>query len=157
MDRTRRARGRHGADVVAVTGPAAGVELDRTTYVLTFDDGTPLAGVVVQVRRPTAGGHIDLTVARAAGSLPDPQAAAAGDAAAADGLYRMFRAFAGALLSWNITDGGEPVPATLEGLLGLELDHATQLVWTWLDQVKEYEQRRDETERALRLPVDALG
>jgi hypothetical protein len=146
--------------VVAVTRPLetpAGVELDRTEYVLRFEI-PPLAGVVVAARKPTAGGLVDLTMAQAAtGGLPDAAAAAAGDALAADALYRVFRAFAGALLSWNITDRGEPVPATLDGLLGLELEHAVGLTYTWLDRVGQAEQSAAATEAELDLPVRALG
>ncbi|HET9889643.1 MAG TPA: hypothetical protein VFQ42_04005 [Mycobacterium sp.] len=49
-----------------------------------------------------------------------------------DGLRRTSEAAASVLESWNLLDDdGEPVPATLEGLLSLDQDHGLKIVLAW--------------------------
>jgi len=43
--------------------------------------------------------------------------------------------FARALVSWNLTAGGVPVPATPEGLRSLDTGFARELVKAWLEAV----------------------
>jgi hypothetical protein len=54
-----------------------------------------------------------------------------------DQLRELFSGFADALLSWNLEDEttGEPVPATLDGLLAQEFDFVLQIVMAWLDAI----------------------
>ena len=129
-----------------------GVELDRTEYVLRWADG-PFAGLVIRMRKPTAAGHVDLGMTA---RRPNPTELPS-TPEMADAVYRLFRAFAGALLEWNLLDRGEPVPATLEGLLGQEYDHAVEMTCAWLDHVGAAAGAAAEEEAALALPVEPLG
>jgi hypothetical protein len=140
---------------VDLVGEPARPEVTRTTFLLRFADGD-LAGQEVYVRRPTAAGKIDL--AHAAGR-PDPDEVAT-IPEAADRIYRIFRAFAGALQRWTLTDGGEPVPPTLEGLLGQDFGHAVEMAYAWLDAVNtnaEPAAGRVALEAELQIPVEALN
>jgi hypothetical protein len=66
-----------------------------------------MAGLEVMVREPSINDMLAVSGVDAAGVKKM-------DAAA---VRAMFSAFAGLLDSWNLTRKGEPVPATLEGIL----------------------------------------
>lgn len=154
----------HDPDVVAAANAAqaaaaeqpAGVPLRRTTYTLRFDDGD-LAGQVVRARTASASGRIDIAHA---GQRPTAEQALAGPEMA-DRMYRLFRAFAGSLLSWTLADdeSGEPIPATLHGLLSLDFGHAVGVTHAWLDAVAGDMTEPDlaAVEADLQLPVEALA
>lgn len=47
----------------------------------------------------------------------------------------VFEFFAGALIDWNLTEDGEPVPCTVEGLLSQDPEFIMQVVSAWAEAV----------------------
>jgi len=99
----------------------------RTVYVLQFE-GDDFEGLEVKVRPPSVGeamDHVDLSW------IKDPTLPEAEQGRRLRGLYELF---AGRLLEWNVEDPatGEPVPATLDGVLSLDHDFGIRLVESWL-------------------------
>jgi len=53
-----------------------------------------------------------------------------------DAVNSLFAGFAKALLSWNLEDEeGEPIPATLEGIVGQEFNFVIAIIMTWVEAV----------------------
>jgi hypothetical protein len=52
-------------------------------------------------------------------------------AADSDDEFLMMELFAKALVSWNLEDDGEPVPATLEGLEDQDPEFVTAIITAW--------------------------
>lgn len=51
-------------------------------------------------------------------------------------LDELFATFGACLKEWNLeTEGGEPVPATVDGLKGQDLEFVLELVMAWLEAV----------------------
>ena len=99
-----------------------GFEAPQTVYGLDFAD-TPYAGLEVAVRATTLDellGVLELL-----------------DWDTAKGLRKLFDAFSGFLASWNVEQGGKPVPADLDGLLSLEEPFATAIILAWQRRVIE--------------------
>lgn len=95
----------------------------RRVFRLRFED-PDMAGLVVRARSISLGQFLDVVGLRDA----DPRQMARTD------LDKLFAAFAGALLDWNLEEPeGTPVPATLEGLHGLEPDFVMAIIAAWLD------------------------
>jgi hypothetical protein len=97
-----------------------GFEPPSTGQKLDFSD-TAYAGLEVTMDAVSLGDLLDIA------DLAE-QAAAASSAGAARAL---FAAFAKALESWNVTKGGKPVPATLEGVLSQDAAFVTAVVQAW--------------------------
>jgi hypothetical protein len=83
-----------------------GFEAPETLFKLIFED-PDMAGLEVTVHEPTIDDLLAISGMDAAGAKTMDPAKVRG----------MFSAFAGLLDSWNLTRKGEPVPATLEGVL----------------------------------------
>lgn len=79
-------------------------ELEDKILKLRFED---YEGLEVTARAPSLGELLELQDL-------------AGNRGTAAGIRELFKAFAGYLDGWNLTRGGKPVPATFEGLLGLD-------------------------------------
>lgn len=102
-----------------------GYEQPRKVLDLTVE-GHP--GLTVQARSVSMGQVIDLSAsieARIFGPAIPPEDL--------PHLKKVLDAFGAALVGWNLTDGGTPVPATRAGLR--TLDHALfrRLVLAWID------------------------
>jgi hypothetical protein len=95
----------------------SGFEVPDTTIGLDFSE-TDYAGLQVKVRAGTVGEFLDLE-----------------DLAAAGETRKLFQRFGALLISWNLTCGGEPVPATYEGLLSLEPAFSEMIVMVWQKNV----------------------
>lgn len=94
-----------------------GFEAPRTVFQMDFAD-TQYAGLEVAVRATTVDELLTLM------ELIDGRDEA-------KGIRRLFDAFAEILVSWNVERMGEPVPTTLDGLLGLEEPFVTAIVLAW--------------------------
>jgi hypothetical protein len=96
-----------------------------------FEEDHELHGLELVTRSVPIG--TILTVLRAAGSgaktTPEPE-----DVAAVQGL---FEEFGGALIEWNLEhpETGEPVPATPEGVAGLDFDLVSRIAMEWVQAV----------------------
>lgn len=104
---------------------------ERPTILLTFES-PDLAGLEVRVRSISVGkliGLVDMAGAlRIRGDEPtsDQQ----------DDIETLLRAFASALVSWNLDDeNDQPVPTTYESLIDQDTNFVLQLVMGWLDGV----------------------
>jgi len=87
---------------------AAGVELDFA--------GTELDGLTVRMRPTSIGGLLDIAaVAENLEGLGDGES----PAKLREQLRKVLEPLAAVLASWNLTAGGQPVPADLDGLLRL--------------------------------------
>lgn len=47
----------------------------------------------------------------------------------------LFARFAKVLVSWNVTEGGEPVPATADGLDSQDLTFAMTVIFAWIKTI----------------------
>lgn len=80
--------------------------------------GTEHEGLEVATRGIPLGVLLDIT-----------EKAIAGEAGGSRDFHALF---AGSLESWNVEDSfGDPVPATLEGLLSLDATFATEIFMAW--------------------------
>ncbi|ACU71747.1 hypothetical protein Caci_2838 [Catenulispora acidiphila DSM 44928] len=121
-----------------------GFESPRTVLVLDFTD-TDLAGLEVRMRSQTVQELKDGTARMASiasvaksvlGLDPNDEAAAqaaiAGlDTEALDAVDDTFADFAKHLVSWNLTENGVDVPATLEGIGAQDSRFILRLVGAW--------------------------
>lgn len=57
------------------------------------------------------------------------------DAGSASEARELFAEFGGKLRSWNCERDGEPIPATLDGLLSLDADFAAKILLSWFDAI----------------------
>jgi len=105
----------------------SGFEVQDTTIGLDFSE-TDYAGLHVKVRAGTVGAFLDMQ-----------------DLAAADETRKLFQQFGNLIVEWNITRGGEPVPATYEGLLSLEPAFAEMIVTVWQKNATSVPAPLDET------------
>lgn len=114
----------------------AGFDVGRTVYRLTFDD-------------PRFEGF---TVDVAAMSVAETWAYndALAEAKDADAYTRVIVNTIGRqLLSWNATKDGQPVPASLDGLLDLDDHYASAIITGWLKAIRPTpEQEPDPTQQA---------
>jgi len=78
-----------------------GYEAEAKTYKLKFED---FPGLEVTAREPSLAEMLELQ------ELAEETSTA--------GVRKLFGVFADHLAEWNLTKGGKPVPATLDGLLG---------------------------------------
>ena len=100
-------------------------EPKRKVYSIDFENSGELSGLEVKARSVPVGQFLDLTAL----------AASERDAITRADVERMaslFAGFAGALVEWNLTNDGEPVPPTLEGIRSQEASFMLEVVFTWL-------------------------
>jgi hypothetical protein len=94
-------------------------ERKKTIFLLTFED-PELEGLEVRCKSATVSAMQGIMhAARAAESDPDE-------------AFALFAKFAEYLISWNLTDEGEPVPCGAHGLMQQELGFAMSIVMAWL-------------------------
>jgi hypothetical protein len=112
----------------------AGYKPNRTFHVLDFSE-TELAGLEITARASSVEDLLKLVGVAGQLRTLDQQmkALADGDDADMDELQKQLRSifapFARVLKSWNVLDDdGEPVPATLDGLLSQELEFVSQVI-----------------------------
>lgn len=111
----------------------AGFDVSRTVYKLTFDDPR-FDGFEVSVQ---------------AMSVLETWAYndAVAEAATPSAVTRLVIETIGAhLLSWNAQRGGEPVPATIEGLTGLDDHYISAIMSGWLKAIRPAEAAEAEQE-----------
>jgi hypothetical protein len=108
-----------------------GYEAPTTAFALRFEDhpglevkatSVPL-GVFSKLSRlaDLAGGATDATLAKAAEGLGE--------------LDDLLVTFGEALVDWNVTIKGEPVPPTYEGVCRLDFPFALELIFGWMDAI----------------------
>ncbi len=116
---------RHRADVgLTVTG----FEYERNVYRLIFEDPS-LNGLVVRMESIPIGQYMDVV------ELAGIQEEAVG-AEQVQALNDLLKSFADALVDWNLTKRGVPVPADLDGVRGCDTDLVLkQLIGAWLSTV----------------------
>lgn len=120
------------------------------TYVLAFD-GTDYEGLEVRARGASVAGlmrAVDLATLLDGGKLGSE------DMTRIDTLFRIFAGcpalcvrtheeladsgrehYANKILSWNLTEDGQPISADYEGLMSQDIEFASDLVMAWLDGV----------------------
>jgi hypothetical protein len=101
-----------------------GFELAAKEYRLTFE-GTDLDGLIVQVQSVSVGTMLDLV------DLADAENRKPAD------IAKMFDTLGDALVSWNLTRQGEPVPADRAGVRSLGVPEAMTLVKAWSTVMQE--------------------
>ena len=95
-----------------------GYRAPRKTFRLVFED-EDRAGLEVRARSASVGRLLEIE-----------------EKDGAESVRMLFEAFADALEGWNLEDeDGNPVPATLAGLMSLDLDFATDLVAAWKEGI----------------------
>lgn len=105
---------------------AVGHQISRRVFKLVFADDTELAGAQVRMRSLSVDDLLTLTEA------VDAAAHATGQAEQIRQLAPVLDVMAGGLLDWNLTDGGDPIPATRAGLGLLEIPDVTRLAREWM-------------------------
>lgn len=131
----------------------AGFEVKEDTLRLVFEDPS-FAGLEVVCAL------ISLDELAAAASLAniDPDEVTAAEL---EKVRELRDAFADALRSWNLTRGGEPVPASLAGVRSLPLVFLLQIIAPWIEgtatAIAQQRAERAEIEATLpSLPVEQL-
>jgi hypothetical protein len=104
-----------------------GFERTAKSFRLQFSDGK-YDGLEVVMRSLSTGRFLEVTEL-AVTVQQENLAKAAGE------VRKLFEAASESLASWNLTDGGEPVPATLAGLLAQDFDFVLDVVLAWLDAI----------------------
>jgi hypothetical protein len=106
-----------------------------TVYLLQFE-GEDLAGLEVRMRAAKLG---VLFIGPEAFAVDERmQAGEKPTAADLEAVTFEFRSLADHLVSWNLDDdGGNPVPATLEGLKTLEVPLVARITKAWQSAMKE--------------------
>lgn len=98
-----------------------GYRRNKKRYRLRFDD-------------PEMGGFEIVMGSLSIGQFLDLQAASAAAADDTSGVAALLAKFAAKIISWNLEDdGGEPVPATFDGVKGQELDFILAIISAWMD------------------------
>jgi hypothetical protein len=126
-----------------------GFQRKTTTYRLTFE-GTDLDGLVVTVRSVSVGAMLDLV------GLAEADTRKAAD------IAHMFDTLGDALDSWNLEDGGVPVPADRTGVRSLGVPEAMALVKAWSNVMQDVPGPLDQPSTggvpsaALSLPMEPL-
>lgn len=103
-----------------------GYKRNRTIYKLVWPEGDPQHGLVVKVRSISIAKLIQLT------ELKDKvDGDGTPDVAAVQELFRMF---AGALASWNLTDDEDVlVPCTYESVIEEDTDFVLKMIFKWME------------------------
>lgn len=112
----------------------AGNKRERRQYRIRFADDHELAGLEALMCSVPVGVFLDLAELAETVSDRDDQAKRTADQMAE--LRRMLQVVADALVEWNrIDEHDQPVPPTLDGLLGEEMPFISQLIKAWMDAV----------------------
>lgn len=99
------------------------MKLPSRVLVLQFED-PDYEGLEVKARSVSLGVLLDLD--------EETDAMRAGNGIAQ--TRQLVNLFADKLISWNLEDEDDkPVPATADGILSLELDHAYPIILAWVD------------------------
>jgi hypothetical protein len=104
----------------------AGFEAPRTIYKLDFE-GTDLEGLEVRMRAGRLGDMLDPSNADIGLDI-DPDNPSAEDIKAVRAKFEMIAEY---LASWNLTEDGVPVPATIEGLMDQEPAFVGRIFAAW--------------------------
>jgi hypothetical protein len=101
-----------------------GYKRNPRIYRLIFEDGE-YSGLIVRVRSMPLGQFLEIAALADASNHSDGE------------VEKLFKAFAGALVDWNLeTDGPEgetwPVPADLDGLYDQDLEFGLFLIGEWV-------------------------
>jgi hypothetical protein len=138
---------------VELTGPALPVAFDEdfeepvTHYDIRFHDA-PLRGLRVVARGSTLDALFEFADMNEAPDVKTPEGLAT--------VRIMYQQFAKHLVSWNLTRGGVPVPATEEGLNSCEHSNVTRIVAAWLDAVQGLNRPNEEASSGASLPDVSL-
>jgi len=113
--------------VVGKGTTVTGFEVHDKTFALTFED-PKYTGLRVRVGSVPVGQVIDLMqLAEAVGPTPDMSRYASE-------IHELFTGFGGALIEWNVTRQGQPVPATLAGVRSLpDMGMVLDMIMSWLE------------------------
>lgn len=103
----------------------SGFEAPRTIYKLDFE-GTDLDGLEVRMRAGKLGELLDPS--NIADFEIDEENPTAEDIKAIRAKFEMIADY---LVSWNLTENGVPVPATVEGVMRQEPDFVGQIFAAW--------------------------
>jgi hypothetical protein len=106
-----------------------GYRRTRNIYKLTFADGE-FEGLEVRAHSLPTGQFLDLA---GLADLADSKKFSKDDIGKLEGL---FQGFAKALVSWNLEEeDGTPIPATLEGVKGQEIEFILTLIMEWMGTI----------------------
>ena len=106
-----------------------GYKPKRTLYRLTFED-PDLEGLEVVTRRPSVDGLLRFVELYEQVQGLDEESFKPEDIKL---LTSLFERFVKVLVEWNVEDDDDqPVPRTVEGLQGLELDFTMQIIESWI-------------------------
>lgn len=122
----------------------------QTVYRLAFPDRP---GLTVRVRRASLAGLIDIAEATPVLRRNIQRGEDVTELENLRAWRKLARAFAGGLVDWDLVDGGVPVPATLAGVMSLELDEVMGLVGGWRQAMAE----RPEVDGAEFAEADDVG
>lgn len=101
-------------------GSEPGYRREPKVYRLVFDEHP---GLVVRTRSASAAMVFEVT------TLQNAELTVAT-------IREMFELFAGVLVSWNLqSEEGEPVPATVDGLMGEDFDFVMMVIQAWIEAV----------------------
>ena len=104
-----------------------GFQAPRKIYRLTFAD-PDLAGLEVRARSVSTGQFLEISsLAELAGEH--------GTSTDANEVRKLFTAFAGAVVSWNLEDRGHPIAPDVEGLYSQDFDFVLNLIMAWLGAI----------------------
>jgi hypothetical protein len=109
---------------------SAGFRRPAKVYKLRFEDDD-MAGLEVRARSVPLGQFLEL------GAVADATSGLAPVSSEQFGAIRdLFAGFAAALVEWNLEDEtGQPVPATLEGVLAQDFEFMLAIVTAWMDAI----------------------
>lgn len=126
----------------------------RTAYKLRFEE---FDGLVVRVRKPSFRGLRKL--ARVVAILGDDLRGKHLEVESRlDAWELLFGAFTDALIDWNLTDRGKPVPVTRKGVRGQDVDLLLTVTAAWYRQVVLRHERVTPVEpKSTRTPVPSVS
>lgn len=116
-----------------------GFEPEQTHYKLIFED-PKLQGLEVTAAGLSIGEFEELTGLGDSIGIKniDPENLTSEDTGKiTGGLMKMMGMFAEALVAWNVTRRGKPVPATLAGVKSQELGFVLRIIMTWMSAMTD--------------------
>lgn len=120
-----------------------GHRIKRKVFALHFEEGSDLAGATVKVRSIPFGDFTAMIgLAGAAGEAINESSTAEQILGAIDPqdvaqLGRLLTRFGEALVEWDLEEeDGTPIPATPEGVAGLDTDVALDIIGPWVHAVQ---------------------
>ena len=117
---------------------SAGFKPKRRVFVLEFEDDD-LAGFVVKARSVTLGEYMEFVeMAADAGALREKSIDLSDAQGAMDMVTGMFSKFVKVITEWNLLDDDDqPVPVSVEALLGLDFQIVQALMTAWMGGVAD--------------------